>query len=103
MREVRTEAVTAAVRDLFIEANTRLPEDFWRRSAERSTTKESALGREVLEMMLENRMSDHLSKSPTPRVRSTITSHRIPAVIRHYGRLDASGIRWVAELLELDR
>ena len=54
MREIRGDAVTQAVRDLCIEANTCLPEDHLsalRRALERE---ESPLGREVIEMLLEN-------------------------------------------------
>ena len=54
MREIRADAVTQAVRDLCTEANTCLPEDHLsalRRSLERE---ESPLGREVIEMLLEN-------------------------------------------------
>ena len=54
MREMRADAVTQAVRDLCIEANTCLPEDHLsalRRALERE---ESPLGREVIEMLLEN-------------------------------------------------
>ncbi len=54
MREIRVDVVTQAVRDLCIEANTCLPEDHLsalRRALERE---ESPLGREVIEMLLEN-------------------------------------------------
>ena len=54
MREIRADAVTQAVRDLCIEANTCLPEDHLsalRRALERE---ESPLGQEVIEMLLEN-------------------------------------------------
>ena len=54
MREIQADAVTQAVRDLCIEANTCLPEDHLsalRRALERE---ESPLGREVIEKLLEN-------------------------------------------------
>ena len=54
MRQIPVEAVTQAVRDLCIEANTCLPEDHLqalRRALERE---ESPLGREVIEKLLEN-------------------------------------------------
>jgi fumarate hydratase subunit alpha len=54
LREIEANAVTEAVRDPCIEANTRLPEDHLsalRRALERE---ESPLGREVIEMLLEN-------------------------------------------------
>ena len=54
MREIPVDAVTQAVRDLCIEANTCLPEDHLqalRRALERE---ESPLGREVIEKLLEN-------------------------------------------------
>ena len=54
MREIEADRVTEAVRDLCIEANTRLPQDHLsalRRSLE---AEESELGREVIERLLEN-------------------------------------------------
>ncbi len=54
MRQIPVEAVTQAVRDLCIEANTCLPKDHLqalRRALERE---ESPLGREVIEKLLEN-------------------------------------------------
>jgi fumarate hydratase subunit alpha len=54
LREIPVDAVTQAVRDLCIEANTCLPEDHLqalRRALERE---ESPLGREVIEKLLEN-------------------------------------------------
>ncbi len=54
MREVEAEKVTEAVRDLCIEANTRLPEDHLAALQRALDEEESALGREVLERLLEN-------------------------------------------------
>jgi fumarate hydratase subunit alpha len=54
LRKIRVDAVTQAVRDLCIEANVHLPEDHLcalRRALERE---ESALGREVIQRLLEN-------------------------------------------------
>ncbi len=54
MREIHAETVTEAVRDLCIEANTRLPEDHLAALRRALGEEESALGREVLERLLEN-------------------------------------------------
>ncbi|MDQ3922683.1 MAG: fumarate hydratase [Actinomycetota bacterium] len=54
MREVRVDTVTEAVRDLCIEANVRLPEDHLRALRRALEEEESALGREVIERLLEN-------------------------------------------------
>ena len=54
MREIEAETVTEAVRDLCIEANTRLPEDHLAALRRALVEEESALGREVLERLLEN-------------------------------------------------
>ena len=54
MREIETGAVTKAVRDLCIEANTRLPEDHLRALRRALGAEESPLGREVIEKLLEN-------------------------------------------------
>ena len=54
MREIETGAVTKAVRDLCIEANTRLPEDHLRALRRALDAEESPLGREVIEKLLEN-------------------------------------------------
>ena len=54
MREIEAEKVTGAVRDLCIEANTRLPEDHLAALRRALVEEESALGREVLERLLEN-------------------------------------------------
>jgi fumarate hydratase subunit alpha len=54
LREVEAERVTGAVRDLCIEANTRLPEDHLEALRRALDKEESALGREVLERLLEN-------------------------------------------------
>ena len=54
MREVGAGTVTEAVRDLCIEANTRLPEDHLAALRRALGEEESALGREVLERLLEN-------------------------------------------------
>ncbi len=53
MREVRVEDVTEAVRDLCIEANTRLPESHLRALREGLEREESPLGREVIERLRE--------------------------------------------------
>jgi fumarate hydratase subunit alpha len=54
LREIRAEMVTEAVRDLCIEANTRLPEDHLQALRRALDEEESSLGREVLERLLEN-------------------------------------------------
>ena len=54
MREIEADAVTEAVRDLCIEANTRLPEDHLEALRKALDEEESSLGREVLERLLEN-------------------------------------------------
>jgi fumarate hydratase subunit alpha len=54
LREIEPETVTEAVRDLCIEANTRLPEDHLAALRRALVEEESALGREVLEKLLEN-------------------------------------------------
>src|SRR3712207_4086448 len=54
LREIEANAVTEAVRDLCIEANTRLPEDHLAALRRALGEEESALGREVLERLLEN-------------------------------------------------
>jgi fumarate hydratase subunit alpha len=54
LREIQAEKVTEAVRDLCIEANTRLPEDHLAALRRALDEEESALGREVLERLLEN-------------------------------------------------
>jgi fumarate hydratase subunit alpha len=54
LREIEAGAVTEAVRDLCIEANTRLPEDHLAALQRALDEEESALGREVLERLLEN-------------------------------------------------
>jgi fumarate hydratase subunit alpha len=54
MREIPVETVTEAVRDLCIEANTRLPEDHLRALRRALDEEESPLGREVIEKLLEN-------------------------------------------------
>jgi fumarate hydratase subunit alpha len=54
LREIRAEKVTEAVRDLCIEANTRLPEDHLAALRRALDEEESPLGREVLERLLEN-------------------------------------------------
>ncbi len=54
MREVRVNAVTRAVRDLCIDANTRLPEEHLSALRRALEEEESAQGREVLEKLLEN-------------------------------------------------
>jgi fumarate hydratase subunit alpha len=54
LREIEPETVTEAVRDLCIEANTRLPEDHLAALRRALVEEESALGREVLERLLEN-------------------------------------------------
>jgi fumarate hydratase subunit alpha len=54
VREIEAQKVTEAVRDLCIEANTRLPEDHLAALRQALDEEESALGREVLERLLEN-------------------------------------------------
>jgi fumarate hydratase subunit alpha len=54
LREIETSAVTEAVRDLCIEANTRLPEDHLAAIRRALDEEESPLGHEVLERLLEN-------------------------------------------------
>lgn len=54
MRDVSAEAVTKTVRDLCIEANTRLPESHLRALRRALDDEESPLGREVLARLLEN-------------------------------------------------
>jgi fumarate hydratase subunit alpha len=54
LREIEAETVTEAVRNLCIEANTRLPEDHLAALRRALVEEESALGREVLERLLEN-------------------------------------------------
>src|SRR5215208_8102138 len=54
MREIETRRVTEAVRDLCIEANTRLPEEHLSALRRALDEEESAIGREVIEKLLEN-------------------------------------------------
>jgi fumarate hydratase subunit alpha len=54
MREIEAQKVTDAVRDLCIEANTRLPEDHLAALRRALDEEESPLGREVIEELLEN-------------------------------------------------
>ena len=54
MREIEASAVTEMVRDLCIEANTRLPEDHLAALHRALDEEESPLGREVIEELLEN-------------------------------------------------
>jgi fumarate hydratase subunit alpha len=54
LRKIRASAVTEAVRDLCIEANTRLPEDHLAALRRALDEEESPLGREVIEELLEN-------------------------------------------------
>jgi fumarate hydratase subunit alpha len=54
LREIEVGAVTEAVRDLCIEANTRLPEDHLAALRRALEEEESPLGREVIEELLEN-------------------------------------------------
>ena len=54
MREVEAGRVTEAVRDLCIEANTRLPEDHLAALRRALDEEESLLGREVIERLLDN-------------------------------------------------
>ena len=54
LREIEANAVTEAVRDLCIEANTRLPEDHLAALRRALDEEKSTLGHEVLERLLEN-------------------------------------------------
>src|ERR687897_3510020 len=54
LREIEAGTVTEAVRDLCIEANTRLPEDHLAALRRALGAEESELGREVIERLLEN-------------------------------------------------
>jgi fumarate hydratase subunit alpha len=54
LREIRVDAVVQAVRDLCIEANTRLPEEHLRALQQALESEESPLGREVIRKLLEN-------------------------------------------------
>jgi fumarate hydratase subunit alpha len=54
LREIETDAVVEAVRDLCIEANTRLPDDHLSALRRALDEEESELGREVIERLLEN-------------------------------------------------
>jgi fumarate hydratase subunit alpha len=54
LREIEAGRVTEAVRDLCIEANTRLPQDHLRALRRALDAEESELGREVIERLLEN-------------------------------------------------
>jgi fumarate hydratase subunit alpha len=54
LREIEAAAVTEAVRDLCIEANTRLPQDHLSALRRALDDEESPLGREVIERLLEN-------------------------------------------------
>ncbi|MBA3388370.1 MAG: fumarate hydratase [Rubrobacter sp.] len=54
MREIPAEEIVRVVRDLCIEANTRLPEDHLQALRRALGEEESALGHEVLERLLEN-------------------------------------------------
>jgi fumarate hydratase subunit alpha len=54
LREIETDAVIEAVRDLCIEANTRLPQDHLSALRRALDDEESELGREVIERLLEN-------------------------------------------------
>jgi fumarate hydratase subunit alpha len=54
LREIETDAVIEAVRDLCIEANTRLPQDHLSALRRALDDEESELGREVIEHLLEN-------------------------------------------------
>src|SRR5215208_679321 len=54
MREILAAAIIGAVRDLCIEANTRLPGDHLRALRRALDDEESELGREVIERLLEN-------------------------------------------------
>jgi fumarate hydratase subunit alpha len=54
LREIEADRVTEAVRDLCIEANTRLPEDHLAALRRALEDEESPLGREVIERLLQN-------------------------------------------------
>ncbi len=54
MREIQAEEIVRVVRDLCIEANTRLPEDHLSALRRALGDEESPLGREVIERLLEN-------------------------------------------------
>jgi fumarate hydratase subunit alpha len=54
LREIQADAITRVVRDLCIEANTRLPEDHLAALRRARDEERSALGREVIEELLEN-------------------------------------------------
>ena len=54
LREIEASAVVEAVRDLCIEANTRLPQDHLRALRRALDEEKSELGREVIERLLEN-------------------------------------------------
>src|ERR671912_1345161 len=54
LREIEASSVIEAVRELCIEANTRLPEDHLRALRRALDEEESELGREVIERLLEN-------------------------------------------------
>lgn len=54
MREINVQSVTEAVRELCIEANTRLPEEHLAALRRALDKEESPLGREVIEKLLEN-------------------------------------------------
>src|SRR5215210_3237939 len=54
MREISAAAIIGAVRELCIEANTRLPEDHLRALRRALDDEQSPLGREVIERLLEN-------------------------------------------------
>ncbi|MDQ3792050.1 MAG: fumarate hydratase, partial [Actinomycetota bacterium] len=54
MREIEAGEITGAVRDLCIEANTRLPEDHLAALRRALEDEESPLGREVIGELLEN-------------------------------------------------
>ena len=54
MREIGADEITGAVRDLCIEANTRLPQGHLAALRRALGAEESELGREVIERLLEN-------------------------------------------------
>jgi fumarate hydratase subunit alpha len=54
LREIRADRVTEAVRDLCIDANTRLPESHLAALSRALEAEESPLGREVIERLLQN-------------------------------------------------
>jgi fumarate hydratase subunit alpha len=54
LREIAVSSVTEAVRDLCIEANTRLPQEHLAALRLALSTEDSELGREVIERLLEN-------------------------------------------------